>query len=366
MRKLLLVGLLMALAACSSSSPTTTLPSVVGVWSVQSGSEVLKGLDGSSLKFIELAGNGTGKFYATQATSNVLACVPLVYSVSSKSVISISSIATGVNFNSVELYTFEKASDSSLKLSNKEGQSQNFSLVSAVADSSKCETANVTNQFTRLAINFSYWSNLINDGTNLKVVDTNNVLRTLNPTNAAIVLTQTIPSTVGQYSQISAMQGSDYWANCGCGNVEDIKRFNSAFTLVDTVNTRTDLGNQIVIYSAAFDGTNLWLGGPSNAAGTFRILQVDANAEPDVLVSSFDFPTTVQGMTFLGSQMWGLVNLVGPRLIQINPTTKKATRTITLPTAADGTYRGLTALGGKLYVLIRNNDNTSTILVVQP
>lgn len=364
MRRLLLVGLLMVLAACSTSSPSATLPSVVGTWSAQSGGEVLGGLStsGVSLKFLDLAADGTGKVYGTQTDSNVLVCVPVVYAVVSQNVLSLATTANGVSEFSVELYPFQRG-DTSLSIRSKDGVSQTLTKASAVAASSQCETGNVTSKLENLAITSNSWGNLINDGTNLKLVDRNNVLNTINPVTGALSSPQPVP---GGFSYFVTTQGTDYWGTCACGNVNDIKRHGPAptFTQSTTINTNTDLANEITIYTGGFDGTSLWLGGSSRASGSFRFLQV--NPVSKTLLSSFDFKTSLRHVAFSGSQLWGLVNLLGSKLVLIDTVTHKAVRTLNLPAPSTGSYYGLTAMGGKLYVLQQNGNSTSSIVVVQP
>jgi hypothetical protein len=360
MKKILTVVLLGILVACGGGG-TNPSPNLVGIWSTQSGSEFLGSLSGMSLKFLQLNADGTGQVFATQTETNVLACVSLVYAVIGQNVISISSDAT---LGSAELFVFEHA-NGVLTIRNKEGASQTLSKTTIVPASAQCENANVAGKLQNLAFTTSGWSNLINDGTNLKAVDNNRALYTINPTTGVLSAPQTIPGAVFAY--FVTMQGiNDYWGTCACGNVEEIKRVGPppTFTEVNAINTRTDLSNQIVISTAAFDGSNLWLGGYSSAGNGFRVLQVNPTSK--TLVSYFDFKPSLSHMAFSGGQLWGLVNALGPKLVLINLDTRKATRSIKLPVLSGGSYSGLTAMGGKLYVLVRINNITSNIVVVQP
>ncbi|MDX2006068.1 MAG: hypothetical protein SFU83_12380 [Meiothermus sp.] len=364
MKKFLISGLLGLLVGCSGGGSGPSLPNLAGVWAPQSGGEFLGGLSGASLRFLQLNPDGTGQVYATQAESNVLACTAVVYAVASQNVVSISTVANGVSYEGVELYTFQRG-DTSLTISNKEGVSQTFNKAGAVAANSQCETANVTARLQNIPISNNSWSNLLNDGTNLKLVNDSRNLYTINPITGVLSAPQSIPGPT--YAYFVTMQGiNDYWGTCACGNVEDIKRHGPppTFTETTSINTRTDLSNQISVNSGAFDGTSLWLAGYSRSTNGYRLLQV--NPATKALVSYFDFKTQLRHIAFVSGQLWGLASLLGSKLVQIDPVSRRATRTITLPTLSSGSYYGLTSMGGKLYVLIRNDDNSSSILVVQP
>lgn len=355
MKRLFLIGLL-ALVGCTSTSTTPTVPSLEGIWSVSSGSEVLSAIGNSSLKFLQLNANGTGIAYAVQTDTNVLTCAPVVYSVENNSVVS---FATSLNQSSTELYVFEKT-DTSLKLSNVDGVNQNFAKAASVPADNQCETANVTRKLESLAIRPAGFAGLLSDGTNLRVADNNSIVQIINPTNGAIVTTENI--TGSSYRQVVTMQGAtDYWAHCGCGGSPEIARFKVGVAPSDIIQTGTDLGNEISVRGAAFDGTNLWLGGYSSANSVYRILKVNSAAEPDVLLSSFDFKVGLNALTFHAGQLWGLQN---NNLVLINPATAKAQRTVHLPDLNQGSYQGIASLGGNLFVMINNNNSSITILVV--
>jgi hypothetical protein len=339
---------------------------LTGVWGVQSGSgEILSGLDLSNLKYLQFNAGGTGGVFAVEPTTNVLTCAPLLYATLNANVISISSDAVGVSSGSADLFTLERLGDTSIRLTNTKGASQTFAKIGAVPASNLCDTANVTGKLENLAIDPSSFSNLVSDGTNLRVADQNRKVQIINPATGAIVTSEDITSS--GYDEVIAMQGAtDYWAHCGCGGSETVARFKAGVAPTDTINTQTDLGNAIGVRAGAFDGTNLWLGGYSFTDRIFRVLKINSAAEPDVLLSSFDFKSGLQAMAFNGPDLWGLVGYQSAALVRIDPATAKATRTVKLPEASDGVYRGLTALGGKLYVMLELNSGKITILSVQP
>jgi hypothetical protein len=332
---------------------------------VQSGSgEILGGLRPANLRYLQLNADGTGGVFAVEPTTNVLTCASLLYAVLNAKMISISSDVVGVGLESADLFTLERLSDTSIRLSNTKGASQSFAKVGTVPASSHCESANVTGRLANLAIEPASFANLVNDGTNLRVADQDRKVQIINPATGAIVGNEDISSG---YDEVIAMQGAtDYWAHCGCGGSETVARFKAGVAPTDTINTQTDLGNAIGVRAGAFDGIHLWLGGYSYTDRIFRVLRINSAAEPDVLLSSFDFKSALQAMTFNGSDLWGLVGYQNAVLVRIDPATAKATRTVKLPEVSDGYYNGLTALGGKLYVMLGLYNGKITILAVQP
>lgn len=352
------------LAACGGAG--SNIPAISGIWQVQaSNGEILRGLGVSQLKYLKLNANGTGEAYAVESSTNVLTCAPLLYAVLNANTISISSDLVGVSIGSAELFNLEKLGDTSIRLTSAKGATQTFSQVSTVPPTSLCETANVTARLENIAVEPGSFSNLVTDGTNLRIADQDRKVQIINPTTGAILGNEDISSS--SYDDVITMQGAtDYWAHCGCGNSEDVARFKAGTAPTDIINTRTDLSNEIGVRAGAFDGTNLWLGGYSYSAQIFRVLRINATAEPDVVLSSFDFKIGLEAIAFNDPDLWGLVGSQSAVLVKIDPSTAKATRTIKLPEVSNGYYRGLTALGGKLYAMIALDNGKITIYAVQP
>ena len=377
----LAVALAVGLVACPTPTPPTpppappppppSLPSLDGVWSVQSGTGIFDGLgDGTPLQFLQLNTSGSGKAFAVNTSSSVLACAPLVFAVVNANVVSVSSsvLFSGNQAGGAgaRLLTFTKADANSLSLTDENGNTQTFTKTASVPAANQCEAANVTVKLEGLPVAPDSFTNIVSDGTNLRLADQNRVVHILNPATGAEVGTESL-SLAGQYTQIQAMQGTDYWAHCGCGGSQDVHRVKaSVSTPVKAIDTGTDLGKEIGVRTGAFDGTNLWLGGYGRADNKQYVLKVNSGATPPVLLGSFEFASSLQALTFFDGTLWALVYELGPKIVRIDLATGKATRTLELPGIRNGSYQGLASLGGKLYVMVQNYASTTTILTVQP
>ncbi len=372
-KPLLGFALAIALVACPSTTtptPPPALPSLEGVWAAQSGSGIFDALtDTTPLKFLQLTTSGSGKAFAVNTSSNVLACAPLLFAVNNANVVSVSSsVLFGFNNAggaSTKLLNFALTNATTLSLTDENGNAQTFTKAASVPNSNQCAGANITAKLENLPVVPASFTNLVSDGTNLRLADDTSTVRILNPTTGAQVSTESL-SLAGQYTQIMAMQGADYWAHCGCGGSQDVHRVKpSVSTPVKAIDTDTNLGRRIGVRAGAWDGTNLWLGG-YGADSKQHVLRVNSEAATVTLISQFEFGSSLQALTFQDGALWALVYELGPKLAQIDTTTGKATRTLDLPAVTNGSYQGLASLNGRLYVMIRNYANTTTILNVLP
>ena len=376
-KPLLGFALAIALVACPTTStptppappPPPALPSLEGVWAAQSGSGIFDALtDTTPLKFLQLTTSGSGKAFAVNTSSNVLACAPLLFAVNNANVVSISSsVLFGFNNAggaSTKLLTFA-LTNTGLSLTDENGNTQTFTKTASVPNSNQCSGANITARLDGLPVVPDSFTNLVSDGTNLRLADDTRIVRILNPATGAQVSTESL-SLAGQYTQIMTMQGADYWAHCGCGGSQDVHRVKpSVSTPVKVIDTDTTLGARIGVRAGAWDGTNLWLGG-YGVDSKQHILRVNSEAATATLISQFEFGSSLQALTFQDGALWALVYELGPKLTLIDTATGKATRTLDLPAVTNSSYQGLASLNGRLYVMLRNYANTTTILNVLP
>ena len=147
--------------------------------------------------------------------------------------------------------------------------------------------------------------------------------------------------------------------------MKDMQRIQVGGASVDQIDTDTDLGQQIVAFAGVYDGTQLWLAGFSRDLGVTLVLQVNSDAESDVLVGSFQFDRWIQALTFFSGQYWALVSGLGPTLVQLDMVSGKAVRTISLPDVG-GFYQGVTALNGKLYLLVDESGAKFSVYSIVP
>jgi hypothetical protein len=367
--------LLLVLVACTSESgvpqptPTPPPPSLAGSWQASSPGNLFNNEELGTLQFLRFTessdSSGRLEVFGVHPASNVLACDRLVYAAVADDVVSL--------FSKVlesRLLGYQKNGDS-LTLTNEQGVSQTLTKVADVPTSAVCEGKSFEASFENIAVRLTSFTSLLSDGTNLRVSSEDGNVYPINPSTGALGTGVVLGGDFnlgGTFNDTVTMQGAtDFWAHCGCGGSQEIVRFKAGdAALTDIIDTGTDLGKEIGVRQAAFDGAHLWIAGFSFDTGRNLVLEVDAEAEPDVLVSEFAFDHFMQGLTFHEGKVWALVNVLGPKLVQIDPTTAKAVRTIALPELAQGQYQGLTSLGGSLYLLTDLNNSAAAVFRLTP
>ncbi|MCA9839639.1 MAG: hypothetical protein KC422_22205 [Trueperaceae bacterium] len=362
------------LGACTSATPGPTpapqLPSLAGAWQSTSDANIFRDVGLGNLQFLRFTessdSSGSLEVFGIRPETNVLACGQLVFATVAEDTLSLYS-----DVFSSRLLQFE-TTDTSLTLKDESGLTQTFTKVTEVSSSAICEKASFEASFETIPVNLTSFTGLVSDGTNLRVASEDGNVYPINPSNGQLgvgtVLVGGNFGIGGSPRHIVAMQGTtDYWGHCGCGGSQEIVRYKAgAATAVDIIDTATDLPKEIGVREAVYDGTHLWIAGYSYDEGKYLILKVDSDAEPDVLLSDFAFDDGLIGFTILGGQLWGLVNVLGYKLIQIDPALGKATRTIDIPALEQGNFRGLEAFGGSLYLLAEVTQNTAALYKVTP
>lgn len=358
------------LTACGApadgpSTPTPSRPDLSGAWRAAGEGTIFP--SAGSLRYLRLDGppgsGGTGGVFGVQEGIDVLTCAELVFAVLDDDVVSISSSRL---LGGSQLFVFERRGADTLRLTNSEGVTETFTREGAVPAEAACESVGFSQELEGLELALSSWSELESDGSLLRVLGEDDRVYPVSPSSGTIGLPQDLAS---QYRVFVAMQGStDYWAHCACGGSQEAFRMRVGGVVVDEVHTDTDLGVEIGVRAGAFDGSSLWLFGTTRAAprvGT--LLQVDAAAEPDVLLGSFEFDAFLRGLTFHDGSLWGLVNALGTKLIRIDPALGRATRTVALPDLAGGDYQGVASHGGAIYLLWRRSGgDTFSLFRVDP
>lgn len=369
-----IIIILIFLSACSTTSstpdPTPKLPSLAGNWQASTNNNIFKNPSLGDLKFLKFTessdSSGNLEVFGLDPDTNVLACDQMVYATVAKDTVSTFS----TSFSS-RLLQFEITTDS-LTLTAADGSNQRFTKATEIPNSAVCEKTSFAASFETIPVQLTSFGGLVSDGTNLRVASDDGNVYPINANTGQLgvgsVLVGGNYGIGGSPRHIIAMQGtSDYWGHCGCGGSQEIVRYQAgAATALDIIDTRTDIAKEISVREALYDGSHLWISGYSFDEGRYLVLKVDSDAEPDILLSSFEFNKSLIGFTLHNGQMWGLVNALGYKLIQIDPALGKAIRTIELPSLEQGNFKGLESHAGSLYLLAEITQNTAAIYKVTP
>ncbi len=368
--RIVLIGLISLIVGCGGGSPTpstTLLPQITGAWKADSGPEIFDSLGDWNAKFLQFTDKGNGKAFVSQDSSNLKACLPVVYALFNANVISISS--KNLINNGAGSFNFELPDANTLKLIDENGNTQTYKKTTAVPPESQCEsvTSSATLEDLPVSTNRSDTA-LMGDGTNLRVSNGTGSAQVITLPTGALGASQVMGTALGQFTYGVVMQAGDYWAVCHCGNDSSINRWNPGVAAaVDTVDTQADLGKQTSLSGVAFDGTFLWLTGYNYNQAQYLLLKVNAAVEPDVLVEATPLKFRAQGLTFHNGKLWALVTAFGTSLVQLDSTTGKATRVVGLPAEKLGTsYRSLVSQGGKIFVMRYKSGNSLSIDTFQP
>jgi hypothetical protein len=330
-----------------------------GIWAFDSGTI----FDASGLEplFLVLDADGTGRLNASGGDGGVITCASLAYSlgVNSTLVLDLPSFSE-ISATRVHPYTLGA---STLELRDAAGRTGSFTRADAVDPAAECGTLTQAALFTGLP-EPSFFSGLAYDGANLRYEEDNtgNVFPVDPATGAAgtpILLDNT------QFTHVHAVQDGDFWTHCGCGGSEEAGRVTALDSLVDEVETESELGDEIGVRAIAYDATGgvLWLHG-SNDAGQGRLLKVDASGEPDVLLTAFDLDAFLSGLAFDGTSLWG-VNFFGQSLVRIDPATGTATGNFRIPNTS-ATWSGVAVVDSELALLGATGTEGVILKVARP
>ena len=155
-RIILLLGLTSLIVGCSSGSSipsTTSLPQIAGVWKADSGPEIFDSLGDWNAKFLQFTDKGNGKAFVSQDSSNLKACLPVVYALFNANVISISS--KNLINNGAGSFNLELPDASTLKLIDENGNTQTYKKTTAVPPESQCESVTSSTTLWRLGCTIS-------------------------------------------------------------------------------------------------------------------------------------------------------------------------------------------------------------------
>lgn len=360
LRAVFLAAALLSIVACSGNGGGggDDRPSLAGTWQYVSGPPLLEqdssfagggGPANARIEYLELAADGSGVAHAG-ASGGQIGCGNLLFGVIDENLVRID-VPDAVIHRTFR-YTLDQES---LTLVDENGGATVFAAADAVPAASQCSTP-LASSSTPLAGDPSGNTSLVSDGTNLYYYTNAGVVSL---TIATLATNATI-TTLGSYPIPVTMQGADFWGRCNCGD-NMTQRRTTAGTLVDSIDTATDLSHPIGIGAGAFDGTDLWLTGYNSASNGFELLRVDSAAEPDLLEAVVPLGFYSRGLSYDGTSFWTTTSFLGPMLVTIDPLTGAMTRAVELP--AHHYFIGVVVIGQDAYVLGYDTANYLPVLV---
>jgi hypothetical protein len=364
-------ALTVSLGGCPSSQSSTnqndnsssTATNVVGVWQCTSG-ELVAG-DTSELKYLELDTDGSAAVYLQDPDTYALTCYSGIFTQPSNTAMLLS--ADGLTDGS-ELLLIEQPAADTLTLTSDDAEAD-FARGTAVPDDLLCREFTVKNTFEGLPSPGS-WTGLVNDGTQLwYTVDSTDALQPVNPTTGAPG-TQVVFSTA--YQQLQAYEAGAFWLHCACGGSQDAQLLTATETLVDQLDTGTDLGDEISIRSIAANPAQhvLWIFGDGATDGKNRVLTVDSSTK--TVLATHYFEPIVTGMTWDGTHLWLVVApslqsalKSGPQwILEVDPTTCKAVHTYATPNS-QVRWQAVASNGSTLF-LLGSKSGAGVLVEVEP
>lgn len=326
-----------------------------GVWRWTSGPPLAGSAD-TFTEYVVLSPDGSGRVHRRQRFAGTLDCRPLNYARSLSAALVLDVSNAGV----AEVWRGRLTAPDALELSDASGATTQLERESAVDAAFECVELQENRRFAGLPAPSSF-SGLAFDGTQLwySVGDALHAQPVDPGTGAAGTQVDLGPA----WSHVHAMQGADFWVHCGCGGTADASRIVApGGALVDEVKT-AGLGGPISLGALARDEINavLFVFGFSFEGGTYRLLQVRSDPEPDELLASVDVGFYLAAIAWDGSALWGLQN---DKLFRID-STGNATATYALPDPSVS-WQGVAFANGELFALGRSNDNEAVIVSLAP
>jgi hypothetical protein len=323
---------------------------LTGIWQRSSGS-LFADQTSSQPEFLVLNADGTGNLNLREPNTGVLTCGGLFHSTSEAAlVLDLSQFGFGT-----PVLLTSQPDGSTLALREVGGDSATFTR--AAAAGAQCSAFTVNARFDGLSVVPDGFSGLAFDGASLWYEEDNTgMVFPIDPATGVLGTPVDLGSS-SQFTHVHAMQGTDFWAHCGCGGSQDAQRRTMAGATVDSVDTETDLADRIGIRGIAYDGVGnvLFLHGRSANTGVQRLLRVNSNAEPDVLLGAVDFPVPLRSMTWDGANLWAIVSFSPPVVIRVDVNTATATATYAVPDATVE-WQGIAAVGSHLFLVGRKSD----------
>lgn len=331
-----------------------------GIWKRVSGklfaSTTTSSNSTNHVEYIEFDGDGTGMMFLKDSETNLLVCGGINYGAAlpNSIILDLSTFSTAVEggFASGQktlVYTFPDAN--TIAFVDAGGNESTYSRADSVPDDAKCKTLGLGNRFTFGVRPVSSWGSMAYDGASLWFTEQSTAnLYPINPANGALGAAKTL---AGGYSYLIACQGTDFWGSCACGSVSDVKRKTQAGVDVDVVDTAAaPISSQLTINCGAWDANNnvLWLAGSNSVASESRLMRINSNANPNVLIGVTRFNISMRALTFRGTELWGVTSSYPQSVVKIDTSTFKVIDTYAVPDLSVQ-WAGIAVVGTQLQLL---------------
>lgn len=351
------------------------LCSVAGIWQRVSGPSLGVPVTARmELTVLQLNSDGTGDAYFRDPNGFVLSCAqPVLYAINNNTFVLDST------FGDTVVYLLDRPAADELELTDVSSETLALARINAVPDLVECGALTLAGTWTISDYEVEDSTGLVYDGADTIWFTEDNeynfVPFDLTTHTAGAFVTP--PFLMGQWVFVQAYDAGDFWLNCNCGNDEIARRYTTAGALADEVDTNTDLGNSIGIQSMAFDaaGGILWIQGQDNSGSDDEVLlRVDSAAEPDVLLDRFVVGVALEGLTYDGTDLWGIAEIFGrtseatrPQYVLVRVSTTNGEILETYPSPVRDTLLvGVAAVGDDLYLLGEDATGTTVVFQVTP
>lgn len=349
------------------AAPDNAVPpkDIVGVWKRQSGELAIVDSSLGKLGFLEFDSSGIANLSIRDPESNVLICEDALFTKVSDDAVLLDGGASrlaGRAFFSTRVALVDMPDDDTLRLlDDTSNELAVFQRVASIPDEEQCDTLDIVAEFDGFD-EAHYGAGLAFDGTSLWYTrDSDGKVIPIDPaTGAAGTPLDLLPN----FNKVHAAQDGDFWAVCFCGSTDLIQRRNAAAAVVDAIP------DSITPFSfderaIAFDPVEkiVWVHGSNrDKNGQPVFLKIDAEQEPDVLVSTFDFNFSFEAITYDGKFLYGIASYLNV-IVQIDPASGKAVATYQLPDRRNVEWDALAIVDSDFYVLGDDYRDGTSFLV---
>jgi len=339
---------------------------LVGNWQPGEG-DLFPFLPGVESVVLQLRDDSTGELVFREPESGALACLDLIYAELSDEAVFID-LEVYDEVSAFQPKNFAFAVDGNeLTLTDNVGRSQTFTKLEALPAGAECQAFSEVVASDALEADPRGDTGLVSDGSSLWFgadAQPNDQLMPYVLATSSLGVPIDLPSGV---AEVQAYDGTLLWFHTGVGYIASGRNF--ADVEIDTIDTDLDLGHRLSIHAMAWDGTDLWFSGESDASGERELLQVDISTK--TIVNRYDFTIELSALTWDGTHFWGILSGSPSPLVQIDPDTRQVVATYEIPGYGQlfNRYLGLAAVDGDLYILMENrgpDSNTATILRAIP